>query len=208
MLRLVFYDEKFSKALHDFSYVKTDWYWLDWQQPLMIRYDWLLLPFLQAGVIYLSASSPAPPSEPHYFFFALTERILGNGWLSESNVSCLCCGTRISHITSVARSCNQNSLTFKKWWMWVMQQMKRHVLPACRHKEILKGACVQKLQNSFFQSSYLIGQYEIMLKMSLYLVVILMIICITVLHCNTCEEKKKLKCHHRFSTAGSTRFLN
>lgn len=30
--------------------------WLDWHQPLMIRYDWLLLPFLQAGDIYLSAS--------------------------------------------------------------------------------------------------------------------------------------------------------
>lgn len=169
--------------------------------------DFSCLSFRQVLFIYLPRH-PRPPQSLIIFFFALTERILGNGWLSESNVSCLCCGTRISHITSVARSCNQNSLTFKKWWMWVMQQMKRHVLPACRHKEILKGACVQKLQNSFFQSSYLIGQYEIMLKMSLYLVVILMIICITVLHCNTCEEKKKLKCHHRFSTAGSTRFLN
>lgn len=143
--------------------------------------------------LFICLVTRAPLRASLFFFFTLTERILGNGWLSESNVSCLCCGTRISHITSIARSCNQNSLTFKKWWMWVMQQMKRHVLPACRHKEILKGVCVQKLQNSFFQSSYLIGQYEIMLKMSLYLVVILMIICITVLHCNKGEDEQDFK---------------
>lgn len=113
--------------------------------------DFSCLSFRQVIFIYLP-HHPRPPQSLIIFFFALTERILGNGWLSESNVSCLCCGTRISHITSIAQSCNQNSLTFKKWWMWVMEQMKRHVLPACRHKETLKGVCVYKNYRTVFSN--------------------------------------------------------
>lgn len=43
--------------------------WIDWHQPLMIRYDWLLLPFLQAGDIYLSASSLPPAQRLIIMFF-------------------------------------------------------------------------------------------------------------------------------------------
>lgn len=50
--------------------------WLDWHQPLMIRYDWLLLPFPQAGDIYLSASSPSPPQLLIIFFHTYWE----NSW--------------------------------------------------------------------------------------------------------------------------------
>lgn len=32
--------------------------------------------------------------------------------------------TRISHITSTAQSCNQNPLTFQKWWVRVTRRVK------------------------------------------------------------------------------------
>lgn len=113
-----FYDEKFSKALMlwliGIDLMDSSLWWAD-----MIAFPsgrWYLF-------ICLVFCAPLDSSSLLLFY---TGRILGNDGLSKSNVSCLCCWARISHIKSVARSCNQNSFTFNKWGVWVMQQMKKH----------------------------------------------------------------------------------
>lgn len=59
-------------------------FWLDWHQPLMIRYDWLLLPFPQADDIYLSASSPSSAQLLIIFFTHLQgdflEKVIFQYW--------------------------------------------------------------------------------------------------------------------------------
>lgn len=86
-------------------------FWLDWHQPLMIRYDWLLLPFPQADDIYLSALSPPSAQLLIIFFHTPTGRFLGKSHLSILNCQSFVQGWKY-HVASTAQSCNWNSLTF------------------------------------------------------------------------------------------------
>lgn len=85
--------------------------WIDWHQPLMIRYDWLLLPFLQAGDIYLSALSLSPAQLLIIMFFFFFPPLPPAGmFLFKSHDSILNC----QWFTRDKSAHAQHPLSFKK----------------------------------------------------------------------------------------------